>query len=49
MALRWVIEQPGLTAAIAGSRNPDHTRANAVAGDFPLDAEDLAEIEAIFS
>jgi aryl-alcohol dehydrogenase-like predicted oxidoreductase len=49
VALRWVIEQHGVTAAIAGSRNPDHTGANAAAGDIRLDAEDLAEIEAIFS
>src|SRR3954447_19807901 len=28
LALRWVIEQHGVTAAIAGSRNPEHTRAN---------------------
>ena len=34
LALRWVIEQRGVTGAIAGSRNPEHTRSNAAAGDL---------------
>jgi aryl-alcohol dehydrogenase-like predicted oxidoreductase len=49
LALRWVIEQPGVTAAIAGSRNPDHARANVTAGDLKLDSETLEEIDRIFS
>jgi aryl-alcohol dehydrogenase-like predicted oxidoreductase len=49
LALQWVIEQRGVTAAIAGSRNPDHTRSNAVAGDLRLDEATLQEIEEIFS
>jgi methylglyoxal reductase len=49
LALRWVVEQPGVTAAIAGSRNPDHARDNASAGDLRLDPETLAEIEAAVS
>jgi aryl-alcohol dehydrogenase-like predicted oxidoreductase len=48
LALQWVVEQPGVTAAIAGSRNPDHVRANAEAGDLKLDEQALAEIDAIF-
>jgi aryl-alcohol dehydrogenase-like predicted oxidoreductase len=48
LALRWVVEQPGVTAAIAGSRNPAHIRTNASAGDLRLDEQTLREIEAIF-
>jgi aryl-alcohol dehydrogenase-like predicted oxidoreductase len=49
IALRWVLEQRGVTAVIAGSRDPGHTRANAAAGDLVLDAATLAELEEIFS
>lgn len=45
LALAWTIHQPGVTAAIAGSRNPDHVRQNAAAGDLVLDEGTLAEIE----
>ncbi|HJP66001.1 MAG TPA: aldo/keto reductase [Actinomycetota bacterium] len=48
VALAWVVAQPGLSGAIAGSRNPDHVIANAAAGDLELDADTLAEIEEIF-
>jgi aryl-alcohol dehydrogenase-like predicted oxidoreductase len=47
LALAWNVAQPGVTAAIAGSRNPEHVRANAAAGDIALDETDLAEIEQI--
>jgi aryl-alcohol dehydrogenase-like predicted oxidoreductase len=49
LALRWVVEQKGVTGAIAGSRNPDHVRTNASAGDLRLDPVVLEEIDAIFS
>jgi aryl-alcohol dehydrogenase-like predicted oxidoreductase len=49
LALRWVVQQPGVTAAIAGSRDPDHVRDNARAGDLRLDADTLKEIDAIFT
>lgn len=48
VALRWVVQQPGVTAAIAGSRNPDHVRSNADAGSVVLDEATLAEVDAIF-
>jgi methylglyoxal reductase len=48
LALRWVIEQKGVTAAIAGSRNPDHVRSNAEAGDVRLDEETLRQIDEVF-
>ena len=49
LALRWVIEQPGVTAAIAGSRNADHVRSNAAAGDLRLDRATLARIDEAFT
>jgi aryl-alcohol dehydrogenase-like predicted oxidoreductase len=48
LALRWVLEQDGLTAAIAGSRNPAHARSNAATGDAQLDEAAQEEIEGIF-
>jgi aryl-alcohol dehydrogenase-like predicted oxidoreductase len=47
LAVAWVIHQPGTTAAIAGSRNPEHVRQNAGAGDIELDEATLQEIEEI--
>ena len=47
LALAWNVHQPGVTSAIAGSRNPDHVRSNAAAGDVVLDDETLAELEQI--
>jgi len=45
-ALAWNVAQPGVTAAIAGSRNPAHVRANSAAGDVDLDDATLAAISA---
>jgi aryl-alcohol dehydrogenase-like predicted oxidoreductase len=45
LALRWALEQTGVTAVIAGSRNPEHARANATAGSLAIDAATLAEID----
>jgi aryl-alcohol dehydrogenase-like predicted oxidoreductase len=44
LALRWLLEQPGVTAAIAGSRNPEHVRENAAAGEIRLDTDTVAEM-----
>jgi aryl-alcohol dehydrogenase-like predicted oxidoreductase len=48
LALRWVVEQTGVTAAIAGSRKADHVRSNATAGDLKQDRQTLEEIDRIF-
>jgi aryl-alcohol dehydrogenase-like predicted oxidoreductase len=48
LALRWVIEQTGVSAGIAGSRKADHVRNNATAGDLRLDRQTLDEIDRIF-
>jgi aryl-alcohol dehydrogenase-like predicted oxidoreductase len=34
-ALRWVIQQPGVTAVIPGARNPEQARQNAAAAALP--------------
>ncbi len=47
LALAWAVHQPGVTSAIAGSRNPDHARENAAAGRVELDGETLERIEGI--
>jgi aryl-alcohol dehydrogenase-like predicted oxidoreductase len=47
LALAWTVHQDGVTGAIAGSRNPEHVRGNAAAGQVTLDAAALEEIEAL--
>lgn len=47
LALAWTFHQPGVTSAIAGSRNPDHVRSNAEAGDVVLDRPTLDELDRI--
>ena len=44
VAIAWVLHQPGVTAAIAGSRNGDHTDENAAAASLDL-TDSLEEIE----
>ena len=45
LSLRAVLEIRGVTGVIAGSRNPDHVRENAAAGDLELDDVTLKEID----
>jgi len=47
LALAWNTHQPGVTSAIAGSRNPRHVRSNAAAGDLSIPADSLAELDAL--
>jgi aryl-alcohol dehydrogenase-like predicted oxidoreductase len=49
LALRWALEQRGVTATIAGSRNEAHVRSNAGAGDLRLAPDVLEEIDGIFA
>jgi aryl-alcohol dehydrogenase-like predicted oxidoreductase len=48
LALAWNWQQPGVTSAIAGSRDAEHTRSNAAAGELEeLDGGTLAELDAL--
>jgi aryl-alcohol dehydrogenase-like predicted oxidoreductase len=48
-ALRWVVQQPGVTTVIPGARNPEQARQNAAAADLPpLSANALARIEDLY-
>jgi aryl-alcohol dehydrogenase-like predicted oxidoreductase len=49
LALAWNVHQPGVTSAIAGSRNPGHVHSNAAAGDVELDDATVSELDAIVS
>jgi aryl-alcohol dehydrogenase-like predicted oxidoreductase len=47
LAIAWVVQQPGTTGAIAGTRSASRARENAAAGDITIDAKDLEEISSI--
>jgi aryl-alcohol dehydrogenase-like predicted oxidoreductase len=49
LALAWTTAQPGVTSAIAGSRNPEHVRSNAAAGGVELDATTQGELASLLS
>jgi aryl-alcohol dehydrogenase-like predicted oxidoreductase len=42
--LAWTVAQPGITAALAGARDPDQARENAEAGNLELSPEELGAI-----
>jgi len=49
LALRWIVDQPGVSVVIPGARNPEQARANAAAADLtPLDAPTLGALERIY-
>ncbi|MBQ1047899.1 aldo/keto reductase [Micromonospora sp. C51] len=48
-ALRWVLDQPGVTVVIPGARDATQARSNAVvAGQPALSTEELAEVAAVY-
>ena len=47
LAIAWVLHQPGVSAALAGSRSEGHTRENAGAADLTLPDGVLEELEAL--
>ncbi|WBB52188.1 aldo/keto reductase [Verrucosispora sp. WMMD573] len=48
-ALRWVLDQPGVTVVIPGARDATQARGNAaVAGQPALSTEELAEVAAVY-
>ena len=49
LALAWNIAQPGVTAAIAGSRGAGHLRSNAAAAELTLGDDTRAAIDAVLA
>jgi aryl-alcohol dehydrogenase-like predicted oxidoreductase len=48
-ALRWVVDQPGVTVVIPGARNPAQARANAAVADLPaLPEPALAAVREVY-
>jgi aryl-alcohol dehydrogenase-like predicted oxidoreductase len=49
LALRWILDQPGVTTVIPGARTPDQARANAAAaGLAPLNPGTLDALRAVY-
>ena len=49
LALRWLIDQPGVSTVIPGARNAEQTRGNAAAAELaPLDTATLSGLERIY-
>jgi aryl-alcohol dehydrogenase-like predicted oxidoreductase len=49
LALRWIVDQPGVTTVIPGARNAQQARANAAAATLPpLDEATLSPLEALY-
>ncbi len=49
LALRWLIDQPGVTTVIPGARSPEQARANAAAASQPpVDEETLDGLRGIY-
>jgi aryl-alcohol dehydrogenase-like predicted oxidoreductase len=49
LVLNWTIQQPGITCALAGARNPEQTIENMGAVRFRLGAEDIKLINKYIS
>jgi aryl-alcohol dehydrogenase-like predicted oxidoreductase len=47
LAMRWALDQPGVTTALWGARHPEQTSAVAELDGWRLDAADCAEVERI--
>jgi aryl-alcohol dehydrogenase-like predicted oxidoreductase len=45
LALRWILERPGVTATIVGTTNPGHLRENALAGTVHVDPATWSRID----
>jgi aryl-alcohol dehydrogenase-like predicted oxidoreductase len=50
VALRWVVDQPGVTTVIPGASRPEQAQANAAAADLaPLSQETLTELAGLYT
>jgi aryl-alcohol dehydrogenase-like predicted oxidoreductase len=49
VALRWIVQQPGVTCVIPGARSVEQARSNAAAADLPaLTGAELADLERLY-
>jgi aryl-alcohol dehydrogenase-like predicted oxidoreductase len=49
LALRWIVQQPGVTTVIPGARSPEQAHANAAAARLPaLSQKTLDAIEDLY-
>lgn len=46
IVIAWTVQQPGITFALCGARNPEQARENAAAGRIRLSAADMNAIDA---
>jgi aryl-alcohol dehydrogenase-like predicted oxidoreductase len=44
LALRWIVDQPGVSTVIPGARNAEQAAANAAAADLPALSEDVLRV-----
>ena len=49
LAIAWVLRRPEVTGAIVGSRKASHIEETVVAGNWVLDPQDIAEIDALLA
>jgi aryl-alcohol dehydrogenase-like predicted oxidoreductase len=48
-ALRWIVDQPGVSTVIPGARNPEQARANAAAADIaPMSPAELQNVYDVY-
>lgn len=47
LVIAWTVEQPGVTHALVGARNPQQAKENAHAAEIELDADDVEAISEI--
>jgi aryl-alcohol dehydrogenase-like predicted oxidoreductase len=47
VAIRWVLDRPGVAAVIVGARHARHLESTLQATSLTLDAEDVARIAAV--
>jgi aryl-alcohol dehydrogenase-like predicted oxidoreductase len=49
LAIAWVLRRPEVTSAIVGARKPSHIEGTVEAGDWELDPQEIAEIDALLA
>jgi aryl-alcohol dehydrogenase-like predicted oxidoreductase len=47
LAFAWLIQNPAIPSVIAGATTVDQVRANAIAGEWHLSVEEVAEVDAL--